>query len=85
VLGSPVFDQVSLQQANGKTFQIVCKGNNADTPYIQSAKLNGKTFTRTYLTHDEITAGGKLTLVMGKAPNKEWGTAIDSTPPSLTK
>lgn len=85
VLGSPVFDEVTIQQANGKNFQIECKGNKADAPYIQSAKLNGKTFTRTYLTHDEITAGGKLTLVIGKNPNKSWGAQKEDVPPSLTK
>ncbi len=84
VLGSPVFEETSLQQNNGKTFRIRCRGNSAATPYIQSATLNGKPFSRTYLTHQEIAKGGELVLVMGKNPGKKWGTRKEDAPPSLS-
>ena len=41
--------------------------------YIQSAVLNGKAFTRSSITHDEIVKGGKLVFEMGDKPNKNWG------------
>lgn len=84
VLGSPVFEEISMKQDNGKSFRIVCRGNSADSPYIQSARLNGKPFTRTYLTHQEIVAGGELVVVMGKTPHKTWGTGKQDAPPSLS-
>ena len=73
VLGSPVFEEVAFKLDNGKSFKIKSKNNSRDAPYIQSATLNGKSFTRTYLTHQEISAGGTLSLVLGKTPNKAWG------------
>ncbi len=41
--------------------------------YIQSAKLNGKIFNRTSISHQEITKGGTLEYIMGDIPNKKWG------------
>jgi putative alpha-1,2-mannosidase len=50
--------------------------------YIQSADLNGKPFTKTWLTHDTITAGGLLELQMGPKPNQKWGSAASDVPPN---
>ena len=83
VLGSPVFEEVAFKLDNGKTFKIKSKNNTRDTPYIQSATLNGKPFTRTYLTHQEISEGGTLALVLGKTPNKTWGTDKADAPFSI--
>ena len=85
VLGSPLADKVTLHLdsrfAKGKTFVVVAQNNSAKNPYIQSAKLNGKPLTRSWITHDEITAGGKLELFMGDKPNKDFGTAAADRPP----
>lgn len=64
VLGSPSFEETTLHLPNGKTFKIVAKGNSAKTPYIQSARLNGKVFTQNFITHQQIMAGGTLVLNM---------------------
>ncbi len=82
VLGSPALEEVALKLDNGKTFKIITKNNTRDAPYIQSAKLNGKAFTKTYLTHEQLTAGGELVLVMGKTPNEKWGVGKGDVPPS---
>ena len=50
--------------------------------YIQSAELNGEPLNRAWLSHEEITAGGELTLHMGPEPNKEWATDEDARPES---
>lgn len=82
VLGSPAFEEVTLRLPNKKTFTIRAAGNSAQNVYIQSAMLNGKTFTRTYLTHDQLLAGGMLQLTMGPQPNKTWGSADADLPPN---
>jgi len=66
----------------GKTFTIVAENNSADNVYIQSATLNGKELTRSWLTHAQIVAGGDLHFRMGSKPNKEWGSAPADRPPS---
>lgn len=48
----------------GDTFTIETQGDAGDV-YIQSATLNGVALDRPYITHEEITAGGTLHLVLG--------------------
>lgn len=68
-LGSPLFNRVELPGKDGKTFVITAKNNSASNKYIQSATLNGQKLQRSYLTHQEILAGGQLVLEMGAKPN----------------
>nr|WP_188007513.1 GH92 family glycosyl hydrolase [Photobacterium damselae] len=82
-IGTPMFESANIDVGNGKTFTVTTDGISRDAIFIQSATLNGKAFTRTYLTHDEIMAGGTLHFVMGEKPNKEWGTGKDDVPPNL--
>ena len=82
VIGSPIFDKVSINLDNGKTFTVVAKNNSADNKYIQSATLNGKPYNKTYFSHEDILAGGTLEFVMGDRPNKTWGVGADAVPPS---
>ncbi|HTN35597.1 MAG TPA: glycoside hydrolase family 92 protein, partial [Arachidicoccus sp.] len=74
---SPVFSKVTLQlmapYAKGKSFTIIAKNNSEKNVYIQSAKLNGKTYNKCYLMHAAIAAGGRLELIMGPKPNLDWG------------
>lgn len=83
VLGSPVFRETTFTSPAGKKFTIKANKNSPTNCYIQSATLNGKPFTRTYLLHQEIINGGELVLEMGPKPNKTWGTDKSDVPPSL--
>ena len=47
--------------------------------------MNGTDFSRNYLTHEELTAGGELNLVMDSVPNKERGTKKEDLPYSYSK
>lgn len=82
VLGSPALESVSLRLANGKTFVIRALNNSSQNVYIQSATLNGKPFSKTYLTHAQLQAGGTLELRMGPEPNQNWGSQPAAAPPS---
>ncbi|RYY63385.1 MAG: glycoside hydrolase family 92 protein, partial [Chitinophagaceae bacterium] len=73
-IGSPAFNQVSMQLPNGKKFTIAAKNNGAENKYIQSVKLNGITLSRVWFTHKELLAGGTLELEMGSLPNKTLGS-----------
>jgi putative alpha-1,2-mannosidase len=50
--------------------------------YIQSATLNGESYSRNWITHDFFTEGGELILVLGRNEST-WGTGPDDLPPSL--
>ena len=68
--------------STGKTFSIVAENNLPENVFIQSAQLNGKEFTRSWLTHSDIVAGGELHFRMSSKPNKEWASAPADRPPS---
>lgn len=82
LIGSPLFEETILHRPGGKDFTVRASNNSTANCYIQSARLNGQPLTRTWLTHDEITAGGVLEFQMGPQPNRNWGTAEQDAPPN---
>ena len=82
LIGSPLFDKATLSLANGKKFTIIAEDNGPQKPYIRGASLNGESFDKTYLSHDQIVAGGKLIFNMTSAPDLKWGAPPESRPPS---
>jgi predicted alpha-1,2-mannosidase len=83
-IGSPLFGEAKLTLAGNKTFVIKALNNSKENKYIQSAKLNGQSFNRTWIGHSEIANGGELVLEMGPEPNKKWGVGKDAVPPSMS-
>ena len=69
VFGSPLFNEVSMNVGNGKTFRIIAHNNSKENMYIQSVKLNGKPYTRCYIDFKDIVRGGKLEFTMGNKPS----------------
>ncbi len=83
VFGSPIVNEATIAVPGGRSFTIVAKNNSPENLYIQSAELNGKPHTKSYITHADIVAGGELTFVMGPEPNKAFGTAPEDRPRSV--
>jgi len=73
-IGTPVFDKVTINLENGKQFVIKAENVTASNYYIQSAKLNGKDYTKCYLNHNDIMNGGEIVFNMGGSENKNWGS-----------
>ena len=51
-------------------FIVECDKNPLEYPYIKSLKLNGKVLNRTYITYEEITAGGSVLFCLSKEVEK---------------
>ncbi len=83
VFGSPVIDEATIAVPGGKSFTIVTKNNSPENLYIQSVELNGKPYSKSYIAHPDIIAGGELTFVMGPEPNKAFGSAPEDRPRSM--
>lgn len=81
-IGTPFFEQTSITYPSGRTFTVSADGVTPDDFYVQSAKLNGAEFDRTWVTYDQMMAGGELAFEMGSEPS-EWG-ADSVAPPSLS-
>ncbi|HEX4084911.1 MAG TPA: GH92 family glycosyl hydrolase [Chthoniobacteraceae bacterium] len=86
MIGSPLFHKTTIhldpEYYHGGAFTVLADNNSDKNIYIQSAKLNGKPLTRSWLRHEEIAAGGTLELAMGPQPNKVWGSATKDLPSS---
>ncbi len=70
-LGSPSVVNATLNLENGKQFIVDAKNQSAKNVYVKQVLLNGKALNRYYITHEEITSGGKLTFLMSSTPNKK--------------
>ena len=85
IMGAPLFKKATIHLENGEDFVIEAPKNSAKNFYIDAAKLNGKTFTRNYLTHGEIMSGGKLNVTMSAEPNTSRATNTEDRPYSFSK
>ncbi|MBK7107039.1 MAG: GH92 family glycosyl hydrolase [Ignavibacteriae bacterium] len=80
VIGSPLFDKVTIHQENGKDFTIFAKNNSHQNKYIQSAKLNGSSYNKLFFTHNDLRNGSTLEFEMNSEPNKNFGKEKTSRP-----
>lgn len=71
-IASPSFEKIEIRLPGGKTFKIIARNNSKDNIYIQNAKINGKSLTRPFFTHQQLVSGGELELEMGGKPNKKY-------------
>jgi len=83
-IGSPIFNRVTID-LGVKTFEIRAEDTSTRNKYIQSAALNSKPIDRPWFYHDELVNGGILEFSMGPRPNKAWGSAPASAPPSMSR
>ena len=67
-IGRPLFDKATVNLKDGKKFTVKATGNSRKNKYVQSMSLNGKKLLRPFFTHQDITDGGTLELVMGDKP-----------------
>ena len=84
-IGSPVFEKTIIDLPNGKKFTIIAKNASNENIYVQKAYLNGKPLNKPWFTHKDIMNGSTLKFIMGKEPNKSWGTAESDAPPMSLK
>ena len=84
VLGTPLFKSVKLHLENGKTVVIDSNNNSLENRYVQSMKVNGKAYTRNYLTHDQLLKGIRIHYQMSPTPNKNRGIGLQDVPYSFS-
>lgn len=81
VLGTPMFDKVTLHLAAGKRFVIYRKGRGF---YVRQVFLNGKPYSNSWLPLEKIHSGTtRLVFSTDSQPNRVRGTAIEDRPPSF--
>jgi predicted alpha-1,2-mannosidase len=82
-IGSPLFKKATVHLPGGKDIVVNAPNNSDKNVYVQSLKLNGRPYDRTYLAHKDLAGGARLDFTMGPQPSR-WGTGKDDAPLSLT-
>ena len=85
VMGAPLFKKATIHLENGKDFVIEAPENSEKNIYIDRLKLNGKTYTRNYITHADLMNGGKMEAAMTDKPNTKRGTGEKDRPYSFSR
>ena len=84
IIGTPLFKSAKLHLENGKTVTIKAENNQLDNRYIKEMKVNGKSQTRNFLTHDQLIKGANIQFQMSPVPNKQRGTKEKDVPYSFS-
>lgn len=84
VLGSPIFKKVTLNLENGKKVIISSNSNNKNNRYISSMTINGKSYSKNYITHSQLINGLNINYEMSSIPNKKRGINDSDLPYSFT-
>ena len=71
-IGTPIFPEVKMHLANGKAFTVLAPDVSRENIYIQSVKLNGRPYDKSYITHEQIMNGDTLEFEMGNQPGPVW-------------
>ena len=84
VVGSPLFNKVTVTLENGNKIEINAPNNHPSRRYISSMKLNGQDYTKNYFTHQDLLNGAKIDIELSETPNKQRGVDKSDYPYSFT-
>lgn len=83
VFGTPFFKESSMALPDNKVLTVKAINLSKQNKYIQAVKINGQPWNKPWFSHADISAGATIELTMDKYPNKQWGAAEQSAPPSF--
>ena len=85
VFGAPFFRGAKIALPNGKSLEIKAPGVSDKNRYVKKVLLNGKEYSKLYITHSDLLDGGTLEFVMAPKPNKSRGLKPADKPYSMTE
>ena len=84
VMGAPLFKKATLCLENGNEVSIHAPENSDKNIYMDAMKVNGREYTRNYLTHGDLMEGASIEIKMSAVPNVQRGTEKNDLPYSYT-
>ncbi|GAB4016718.1 GH92 family glycosyl hydrolase [Spirosoma migulaei] len=84
VLGAPLFKKITAKLENGKQVVINAPNNSAQHRYINTMRLNGKPYTKNWLSHQGLQQGAVLDFDMSTTPNRQRGIQPNDFPYSFS-
>ncbi|KAK4230129.1 family 92 putative glycoside hydrolase [Podospora fimiseda] len=86
LLTPPFFKEIKIRATENPKKWVIIRVRNFDPEgkriYIQSAELNGKKYTKNWITHEIFLKGGTLEYIVGEQESKTWGVGQQDLPPS---
>ena len=83
-IGTPLFKRMTVNLSNGRKINISAKKNSRNNFYVKGMKLNGRSYDKAYLSHEELAKGADIVFDMSSTPNTEWAASADSRPYSMS-
>jgi predicted alpha-1,2-mannosidase len=84
VFGAPLFPRAEIALPGGKMLSIIAEGVDDAHVYIGAVTRNGRPYTKSWISHADLMAGGELRFVMSTTPDTGFGAARAARPPSFT-
>ena len=69
---------------NGKSLTVKAPKVSDKNRYVKKVLLNGEEYSKLYLTHSDLMAGGVIEFDMTSKPNKSRGQKAEDKPYSMT-
>lgn len=85
VLGAPLFKKITLNLTNGNKFIITAPENNENNLYRNETKLNGKQYSKLFISHNDLMKGGTMNISMGNQPDTAIIVKDEDLPFSVSK
>ncbi len=82
VFGSPQFEKAEIRLENGKTFVMSSTRHDKKEKFIKKVILNGIDYQFSFISYNDIMAGGNLHFVMDSIPDKSYGNKLSHQPVS---
>lgn len=74
VLGIPLFDQVIIHLPQGKKLVLTTENNQEQAQFVQKRSWNQQPYTKLYVTHEQLQAGGELQTTLALVPPTNQNT-----------
>ena len=84
VIGSPIFDRVTVEQPGGRRLVVEAKGASRERRYIDKVTFDGRPVDVNYLRLADLRKGGRLVFTMSDRPNTTRGTSPAAAPYSMS-
>lgn len=83
-LGSPALPALDVTMSNGRKISMKARNWSPEAVYVDQVVLNGRPWTKSYITYDDIKDGAELEFVMSRKPNRKRATKPEDIAPSVT-
>lgn len=80
LLSSPTFPKAVIRRNGGATITIHAPQASPEHLYIDGVRLNGRTWTKSWLPESVMNDGGTVRVALRTTPNTSWATAQADRP-----